>query len=477
MSDPTAPPFTQSTPKPNIFYDGHGTAWHCDANGQWVPVPPEAVPMPLQPPFEHRGPATVMKQGPSQPAAYSFPPPALSSAQAIPPHLIDPRLRPLPQSDDHDLTDSYTIAKAILHPAVKVGGVRQKDKGKKHQLPSDFCDSSDDAGRATKRGRPQGSSNYNKKNTKVFLKIAQKLLPTGPKGWKLVTTDFKKWAVKNNRPEGDVKSIETKYKQLLRKKKPTGDAHCPPNVKRAHRIERLINQKADTRELSDLEFDGIADAADTGGAGDSSDDDVVEVSPLSLTRLPPASRRPRTNAPELVNQLSKAFDPKVEKVREDQRADRSFQTTHMFTLSQEVRDAQTANDKLCKQLTVMQDRIHDAEHGYWALWSPDLVHEGGKVRCERVFPEGGGCTLWVSDPFSDDDAEKENKNSSSSSHSRRSSSHDNIQRDDCFSLSHDDTLIDYSSIASASGSSAVVTGPSSSASGVEGTLNGGVGSI
>ncbi|KAJ6534877.1 hypothetical protein B0H19DRAFT_435477 [Mycena capillaripes] len=198
MSDPTAPPFTQS-PKPNVFRDGHGTTWLRDADGQWVPVPSEASfpPPPLQPPFEISAPTTA-QQAPSQRATYNFaanssaPPHVSSFAQAVPPHLIDPRLVPLPSSHDRDLSEPHDIAKASLRPAVKVGGVRQKDKGKKRQLTSDSSDDSDDAGPAPKRGRPQGSSNYNKQDTKKFLKTVKKLLPIGANGWKGVTTSFNK---------------------------------------------------------------------------------------------------------------------------------------------------------------------------------------------------------------------------------------------------------------------------------------------
>ncbi|KAF7358365.1 hypothetical protein MVEN_00886500 [Mycena venus] len=263
MSDPTAPPFTQLAPKYNIFYDGNGTAWHHNINGQWVPAPREApIPppqTPLRPSFELRGAPTTAQHAPPQSTTYGFL--ATPSAQPVLPHLIDPRLLPLPRSDDRDLGNLYTIAKASLCPATKVGSIHQKDKGKKRQLPSDSSDDSNNAGPVPKRGRPQGSSNYNKEYTKVILKIIEKVLPIGSKGWGVVTLRFNKYAVKNNRPERDVKSIETKYKQLLRKKKPTGDGDCPPDVKRAHRIEGLINQKADTRDLSDSEFD------DAGAAG------------------------------------------------------------------------------------------------------------------------------------------------------------------------------------------------------------------
>ncbi|KAJ6534876.1 hypothetical protein B0H19DRAFT_435482 [Mycena capillaripes] len=191
-------------------------------------------------------------------------------------------------------------------------------------------------------------------------------------------------------------------------------------------------------------------------------------SPLRRVSSPHA-RRPRMNAPELVSQLSKAFDPKAAKAREDERADQRLQTTHMLTMSQQLRDAQTTNDNLRTQITMMQGRIHDVERARemaelkFELFqtgtgpfgggrsrrsraavyaeNPDLFREDGKVRCERIFPGGGGCTQWFSDPSSDDEAEKENRNPSSSSH--RSSIYDtsdDLHRDDCFSLHHDDSL-------------------------------------
>ncbi|KAJ6529398.1 hypothetical protein B0H19DRAFT_532533 [Mycena capillaripes] len=289
-----------------------------------------------------------------------------------------------------------------------------------------------------------------------FLKIVERKLPLGHKAWKGVAVSYNKWAGDNERPERDVKSLETKYKQLLKKKKPTGDGDCPPDVKLAHHVDTLINQRADTCELSDSEFDDA-------GAGDVSSDDVVEVVPSASStrtavarRAPtPPLRHPRMNAPELVTQLSKVFDPKAARARETDRAERSFQTTHMFTLSQQLRDAQTANENLRNQLSAMQIQLHDAQRGRElaelklqmfqtgsvfgsasmgpstgrrsraAIYkeNPDFVREDRKVRCERIFPDGGACTQWFSDLSSDDDEEKENKNPSSSSNSRRSSLH------------------------------------------------------
>ncbi|KAJ6527142.1 hypothetical protein B0H19DRAFT_1385536 [Mycena capillaripes] len=405
---------------------------------------------------------------------------------------------------------SLILAFFLSLRATTVGGVRKKDKGKKRGLPYDSSDNSDVP--VAKRGRPQGSSNYNKDNTKQFLKLAAKLLPIGAKGWKALTINFNQWAIENERPERDVKSLETKYRQLLRKKKPTGEGHCPSDVKRAHQIEALINQKADTRELSDSEFDD-------GGAAGASSDNIVEVMPSASNvrtavarRAPspplrhassPPPRRPRMNALELVNQLSKAFDPTVAKARENERAERSFQTTHMLTLSQQLRNSQNSIENLRNQLTAMQTRVHDAERGrklaelklqfshvgsgpvfggdsadlntsrrrgraavYKA--NPDLIRHDGQVRCERLYADGGACTQFYSDHSSDDEEEKENRNPSSSSHSRHSSLH----QDNSFSLHDDDTLIDYSNLSSTS--SHVAEAPRALTATVDGASNNGV---
>jgi TolA-binding protein len=208
------------------------------------------------------------------------------------------------------------------------------------------------------------------------------------------------------------------------------------------------------------------------------------------------------NAPELVNQLSKAFDPKMSKARENERAERSFQTTHMLTVSQQLRDSQNTIENLRNQLTVMQARVYDAERardfGEFKMQflqagggpvfgsasagpsashpprraaiykdNPDLVRDDGQVRCERVYPDGGACTEFFSDPSSDDEAEKENRNPSSSSHSGRSSS---------FSLHDDDTLVNYSLLPSTSGTAAEVKGAPSAVV-VDGASNSGVGNI
>ncbi|KAJ7306781.1 hypothetical protein DFH08DRAFT_901693 [Mycena albidolilacea] len=103
---------------------------------------------------------------------------------------------------------------------------------------------------AAKCGRHKGLQNWSKNDTSKLFDLVEKHLPLGQKGWKLVIAAFFEWADVSGRPARDGKAIEGKYKMLLKTKKPTGDAHCPPEIKRAYQIKSLINEKADTREIS-----------------------------------------------------------------------------------------------------------------------------------------------------------------------------------------------------------------------------------
>jgi hypothetical protein len=96
-------------------------------------------------------------------------------------------------------------------------------------------------------------------------------------------------------------------------------------------------------------------------------------------------------------------------------------------------------------MTIMQNHIHNVERardrvemrlemrrgGYAGPSKPlrrsqfkgrsDVERSNGKVRCEQVYPDGGACTYWISDPSTDGDDESDKENwdpSSSSSHMR-----------------------------------------------------------
>lgn len=152
---------------------------------------------------------------------------------------------------------------------------------------------------------------------------------------------------------------------------------------------------------------------------------------------PPLRRNPRLNAPELIGHLAKAFDPEVQQARDEERSQRSFQLAQFNSISAQLRDAQAATESLRTQLLSMQNRSHEVERardlaefklqlleqrtvvsqpqpqpqprqsrqGWYEEHHPDLIRVDGKVRCERIYPDGGACTEWISDPSDD---EKEN---------------------------------------------------------------------
>ncbi|KAJ7747550.1 hypothetical protein B0H16DRAFT_1850831 [Mycena metata] len=405
MSEPPFPPFSKlPQTKPEFHYDGSGNPWFRDQDGQWVRANAEAqMPQPLQASFQYNPPVQSAQQ------TYNYPPAsqALSSARAAPSYPADLRLPPLREPDiDPDLSDGPTIAKIRgIKPALKVGGVRQKGKRKRHNNDSDS--DSDTEERPTKRrpGRPAGTSNFSKKATNVVLDLVQKRLPTGPKAWDHLSKAFNRWAVRNGDPERPGKSVENRYKHLLKHKKPTGDPHCPDEVKRAHRIEALINQSADTRELSDSDVAGAANDDDDDD-DDGLFDDSIEILASSTKRTAVARRAPspplrrRLNAPELVDKLSKVCET----------AKHPTISSAGSMLQSRIYELERARDRAEMRLEFHQPPVFDAPptHSSGSRFKnvSDVVRVNGHVKCETVYPEGGRCTTWIPD-YSDDEKENE----------------------------------------------------------------------
>ncbi|KAJ7711932.1 hypothetical protein B0H16DRAFT_1437352 [Mycena metata] len=418
MSESTVPNYTG-------FQYHNGKPYYRNLSGNWVEatMAPAQVPQFAPPPGPFQ--STVSEARALD--QYTQPAPVVDH-QFIPAGPVD--------EEDLDLTHPATIANLRgLKPATKVAGVRQVEKTKKRARSPD-SDSDSDAAPPAKRGRPKGTPNFASVDTNKNLDLAEKYKPLGKTAWKKHAHHFNKWAREHNRPERDAKSLEAKYKSLLRTKKPTGSGHCPPEIKRAHRIEQLIAESAGTRQVSD------GAASDAVSDNDVSSDDSVEIlgakkaskvhtAVVRRAPTPPPRRNSRLNAPELVTQLAKAFDPEVQQSRDTARAERSFQTTQLLTLNGQLRDSQATIESLCSQITTLQAQVHTAERArdlaefklqladvpksnpkrrsrqeWMAEYHPDIQRVGGKVRAERVYSDGGRCTTWHSDPSDD---EKENR--------------------------------------------------------------------
>lgn len=93
-----------------------------------------------------------------------------------------------------------------------------------------------------------------------MLDLAEEMLPVNIPAWNKVAEEYNKKFPKDERTGV---SLKRKYYALLKIRMPTGDPRCPPEVRQAKRIKRLIFKASD----------GAEGDTDT----DDSDDDEEEV--------------------------------------------------------------------------------------------------------------------------------------------------------------------------------------------------------
>lgn len=195
---------------------------------------------------------------------------------------------------------------------------------------------------------------------------------------------------------------------------------CPPEVLRAHHIDDLINERAGTCELNDSDFDDDVERAEKVDDSDDNKDDTnlpPEPSHTAVARsarmdAPPTRRNARgAAATELMNRFLNAFDPEVQRARDDERANRAFATTQYLTLSQQLRDAQAMNDKLRDQIYDLRNDLYEAQRSCdraeMRLEMLRMSHSGGSRRPTKLrqpkrkrqsyewFADGGESIAWI----------------------------------------------------------------------------------
>ena len=135
--------------------------------------------------------------------------------------------------------------------------------------------------------------------------------------------------------------------------KPTGVGVCPPHVSWAHEIENLINDKAGTRDLDDSDFDGSAGEGANKPIEISSDEEEGSPIPSPPPVKSAIARSTHKNTlcctaqgasgPDLISNLSRVFDPEVQKAQDSEWANCSLQNTHFLAQSQQLCDLQHSN--------------------------------------------------------------------------------------------------------------------------------------
>ncbi|KAF9070926.1 hypothetical protein BDP27DRAFT_1419450 [Rhodocollybia butyracea] len=227
--------------------DAQGRNWIPGANGAWVPAPGNNLAPPYAsqtlPSFAPSGPPSHTQDdsmrlppiaslnvgvGAQQP--FSFLPPPPLQPQQIVPGPGGGNAAPGPSTQDKMPKN----AKATDDEDTPVGSKRK---------------------RASQKGRSSGAANYTEDDYNILFPLLRHHKPIGQRKWATVTEEYNEQAEEIGRPTRLQKSLETKFKQLVKTTKPTGDAELPPHIEAALEIEEMINEKAGTRDLDDDDLD------------------------------------------------------------------------------------------------------------------------------------------------------------------------------------------------------------------------------
>lgn len=162
----------------------------------------------------------------------------------------------------------------------------------------------------------------------------------------------------------------------MKTRKPTGDAVCPPYVRRAHEVNHKLQSKVACRDLEDEE---IVETEDD--EGDASDDEMsdspdangdIPALPKAVPRVRTArveapllsqesARQPSSKGTDILDKISKSFDPEVQSRREADRASSMFQTQQLILLQSQIRDLNNTILSLRNQLDDSERRRVDAD--------------------------------------------------------------------------------------------------------------------
>ncbi|KAH7874861.1 uncharacterized protein C8R40DRAFT_1170965 [Lentinula edodes] len=257
-----------------------------------------------------------------------------------------------------------------------VNGTRHsvsKGKGKAKATPD--VDDDDTTSRKRKRGsqkgRTSGSSNYTDEDLGILFEILRRNLPLGQRAWSRCADEFNEQAEQQGRPTRLAKSLELKYKQLVKTTKPTGDAELPRNVEDALEIEEMMNDKAGTRDLDDSDI-GDFDDNDSDSESDKENAPTRKKSKATVkkqsTATGPVARRQATgqqtsvtSSRDFVDTLSAALDPVAQTARAEEQSSRTLQATSMLTMSSQLRELQRTTENLRQRLDESQRDLMQAE--------------------------------------------------------------------------------------------------------------------
>ncbi|KAF9642068.1 hypothetical protein BDM02DRAFT_3193972 [Thelephora ganbajun] len=213
------------------------------------------------------------------------------------------------------------------------------------------------------RGRTRGAANYCPREVEVLLDLVEDELPVGAKGWNTVGTKFREWTITTGRPARTDRSLEAKYKQLVRTPKPTGDGECPPEIECAHELNDRIQAKVSCCDLGDDEIADFKDGTDDSDneMSDGADDEAPFVpvhcpkpTPrVRTTRKTPVAaptRQPSTKGSDFLDRIAHSLDPEHQAQCDAERTSALFQSQQLILLQAQIRDLNQTIQTLRNQL-------------------------------------------------------------------------------------------------------------------------------
>ncbi|KAK9490524.1 hypothetical protein V1508DRAFT_399829 [Lipomyces doorenjongii] len=144
----------------------------------------------------------------------------------------------------------------------------------------------------SRRTGRDGSQNFSLQDKNALLDAVEQVKPAGPAKWDQVMDLYEEYCIENGRASRDVAALRRKFNQMLNLPKPTGDPTCPPDVRRAKELSRVINESLEMAGLSD---DEILDLTEERVA-DAADDEQFETSSRNSSSGARSSDTPRTSS-------------------------------------------------------------------------------------------------------------------------------------------------------------------------------------
>ncbi|KAI0559981.1 hypothetical protein FGB62_128g029 [Gracilaria domingensis] len=151
----------------------------------------------------------------------------------------------------------------------------------------------------------ENAPNYTSDECEILMNCIDEILPLGANEWALVEQRYNTTIRTHDRPTRTAKSLRTKFDNLVKSSKKTGDPTCPQPVRRAKQAERAIFTKMSAALVGDMDI--------------SEDDDDYKTSESEHSEISIENRRNQKRKLESVQYVGKRRKKETYSVGEEMR--------------------------------------------------------------------------------------------------------------------------------------------------------------